>query len=311
MQRISTAYQSQRSIADIQSKTVSIAKLQKNLSSGKKLLNPSDDPTGLAQLLYGRSELKNNERYTSNIDSALSELTSTESAMSGMKDAIQRIKELTVQAANDTLSQTQLDSINLEVNNLFDTLVQLGNSNYNGNYLFSGFEVDTAPFTVTGQDVAYGGSPNTTPNLFERPIEVNKNDTIAINFNGEDLLGTVTVTGPTTTTGSGILRTVRQLTLDLANGNKANVRTRLDELDTGLETILDNMAVIGSKVNRLELLKTRYEEQGIAKTEFLSTIESTDFAEVVSRLGLEQSLYEATLSLIQRMSSQSVLNFLN
>ena len=121
----------------------------------------------------------------------------------------------------------------------------------------------------------------------------------------------MTVIGPTTTTGSGVLRTVRQLTLDLANGDKNGIRTRLDELDTDLDTILGSMAVVGSKTNRLELLKSRYEEQFISKTQHLSTIESTDFADVISRLGLEQSLYESSLSLIQRISSQTLTNFLN
>lgn len=128
----------------------SMATKQTELSTGKKIHRPSDDPVGITQVLKFKTDIRETEQYGENIRDALGWLEVSESALTDIKDILQRIRELTVQAANGSNNADDTSKIKTEVSELTKEIVVLGNSTIAGRYIFSGLQTDTKLFNDDG-----------------------------------------------------------------------------------------------------------------------------------------------------------------
>jgi flagellar hook-associated protein 3 FlgL len=310
MTRISSGFILNQALFSVQQHLGKVSQLQAQISTGQKLQRPSDDPIGVTQSLRLRQDQNLGERFLQNSTEGLSEMKVAESALSQIVERTQRAIELTTQAANGTLNTTQVAAVNAEIETIINTVMQLGNSDYNGRHVFSGFITDSPPFVATGQDIAYTGSSNASAANYERRIQISLSDTIAINLNGQDILGSVTVTGPQSTSGTGLLKTLRQLTLDLSAGDTTSVRQRIGDLQSNLDGILSQQTILGARTNQLDNLQERLENNKVLRADFISRIQDTNMPEAISQLTYQQNLYEASLSAMSRILSTSIVNFL-
>jgi len=129
---------------------VSMAKKQTELSTGKKIHRPSDDPVGITQVLKYKTDIREAAQYQKNIDDALGWLEVSESAVMNIKDILQRIRELTVQAANGTNTADDRKKIKVEVEELTKEIIVSGNATSAGRYIFSGMETNRKLFNDDG-----------------------------------------------------------------------------------------------------------------------------------------------------------------
>ena len=167
-------------------------KTQRSLSSGKKFVNPSDDPIGVSRSLRLNTEVATMNQYKRNADDVLSWLSTTEMAASNITEVLKRAKELTVQAASETNSIDERVSISKEIEELRNQLIQIGNTTYAGSYLFSGFKTDKP---LLAKDGTYDLGDSTNILSSEEIIEVNigVGDRIGENFVGQRLFGLYSV----------------------------------------------------------------------------------------------------------------------
>lgn len=125
--------------------------LQNQIATGRKINKPSDDPGGLVRSLRLRSDITANEQYLANISDSLSYMDTTESAMDNLTSVVNRVRELTVQAANGTNDDSALQSIAEELTQLQEQIRTVSNSTYGSKYVFAGSNVTEAPCTADGQ----------------------------------------------------------------------------------------------------------------------------------------------------------------
>lgn len=118
------------------------------LSSTKRVRRPSDDPVSAVLAMRLRNTLSGIEQYTKNVNNALTWLKSTETALTNTNDILQRIRELTVNAANGTLTSDDRQTILDEISQLKQQLLQEANTSYNNRYLFGGYITDEKPFDM-------------------------------------------------------------------------------------------------------------------------------------------------------------------
>lgn len=128
----------------------SMAEKQKQLSTGKRIHRPSDDPVGITKVLKYKTDISETEMFGENVRDARGVFEVSESALIGMKDMLQRIRELVVQSANGTLSDEQTSKVAVEVEQLRKELVVSGNATMAGKYLFSGLETNQKLFNDDG-----------------------------------------------------------------------------------------------------------------------------------------------------------------
>ena len=129
-------------------------KLQNQLSTGRRVNSPSDDPVASSQILLSTQSQAVNQQYLDNIATASDRLGLLEGNLSGVTDVLQSIRQSSVQLGNATLSQKERAFIADELQGQFDQLLGLANEqNGEGQFLYSGFQGATKPFA---------GSSNTT-----------------------------------------------------------------------------------------------------------------------------------------------------
>ncbi|MBE0451357.1 MAG: flagellar hook-associated protein FlgL [Clostridia bacterium] len=165
---------------------VQMAQRQTELSSGKKIHRPSDDPVGITQVLKYKTDIREAQQYKKNIDDSLGWLEVSESAMHNLKDILQRVRELTVQAANGTNTTDDRQKIALEVEQLMQEVITVGNSTNAGRYVFSGLQTNEKLFNPDGtyniemtsnrlaakRTVEYEVSVGTTLNIGTHPVDI-------------------------------------------------------------------------------------------------------------------------------------------
>ncbi len=207
--RISTSMfyrQGANSMAESQSMLV---RTQMQLSSGQRLLSAADDPVASARLLQLDTAAAQTEQYQRNSVMARNRLGIQEQTLSDVENVLFRIRDLAIQANNDTLDNTSRAYIAAEVDEMREQLVQLGNTrDSEGNFLFSGFKSQTQPFSQISTGVRYNGDQG------QRNIQISDTRTVQDGDSGSDIFmaiangtGEFTVSASASNTGTGQLGT--------------------------------------------------------------------------------------------------------
>ncbi|MEA1962364.1 MAG: flagellar hook-associated protein FlgL [Bacillota bacterium] len=124
---------------------VNMDKYQRQLSTGKKINKPSDDPAGLVRSLRLRTNITEGEQYLDNIGEAINFMETTDSAMNNVNQILQRARELTVAAANGTNDTSAHGAISAEIRQLNEQLQMIANTTYGTKHVFGGRNVSQAP----------------------------------------------------------------------------------------------------------------------------------------------------------------------
>ncbi|MDJ0911163.1 MAG: flagellar hook-associated protein FlgL [Woeseiaceae bacterium] len=131
---------------------------QRQISTGRRILTPSDDPIASARALEMRESIARLQQFDRNAGIAQNRLAQEESALASVNDVLQRVRELAIQANNATQSDESRSAISVEMRQLLDGLVQIANQkDGNGRYMFSGLMEDTQPVTRVGGAFNYNG----------------------------------------------------------------------------------------------------------------------------------------------------------
>jgi flagellar hook-associated protein 3 FlgL len=125
-----------------------LAKVQEQLSTGKRILRPSDQPVDTANDLKLKTTIAQQTQFHTNIEDGLSFMNVTDTAMQSMNSIMQRLRELAIQGATDTVSAADRIAILQETDQLFRQLVTLTNTNYKGDYIFGGTQSKIIPFPI-------------------------------------------------------------------------------------------------------------------------------------------------------------------
>lgn len=183
MNRISSQQVFSGGINRLQDLNTTLNKTQQQISTGKKVNQPSDDPVAAARILKLDQEVKRIETYQRNADLADNRLQQEESALSSSVDIIQRIRELTVQAGNGALSVNDRQSISAELRERIDQLADVTNTqDASGEYIFSGFQGHQPAFVKEADGTwSYNGDEG------QRVLEIDDGVTVPISDPGKGI----------------------------------------------------------------------------------------------------------------------------
>lgn len=156
--RLSTLQIFQSGLSTILDRQADLARTQNELATGKKILSPSDDPSGSVKILDIEEDIQLVDQYQRNASTAEGQLAREEATLSDITNTLQRVRELVVQANNATQSAETRAAIAAELRGRLDELVSLANTrDGNDEYIFAGFQSATQPFVQQGGNVTYSG----------------------------------------------------------------------------------------------------------------------------------------------------------
>lgn len=170
-------------VASMQKQTSALMHTQQQLSSGRRILTPSDDPVAAARALEVEQARDTNAIYLTNQKTAGESLALVEGNLVSAGDLLTRVRELAVQAGNASLSDSDRRSLTIELRQRFDELLGIANATDGaGQYLFSGYKGDVKPFSAAiGSGASYAGDEG------QRRQQVSASQQMAVSESGNDV----------------------------------------------------------------------------------------------------------------------------
>lgn len=211
--RVATSMIFDAGVSTMNKQMASLLHLQQQVSTGRRILTPADDPVGAARALEVTQSKNILEQYATNQQNATSALGLAEVQLNSINDLFGRLKELTVQAGNATLAASDRHAIAFELRARYDELMGIANSaDGQGQYLFSGYMGSTKPFGGTidflnaGNEVIYDGDDG------QRALQVSATRMLEVSDSGNDVFrrikngnGYFTTNYANANTGTGII----------------------------------------------------------------------------------------------------------
>lgn len=303
--RISTSWAQQTAVNSILDQQSRLQQTQMQLSTGKKVLTPSDDPAAAARIIDLNQGIKQTEQYQSNINAARQRLDLESGVLQNATDILQRIKELGVQGLNDTNSPSDRVIIATEMESLNEHLLGLANTrNANGEYLFSGFKSTTQPFsknTVSGGYI-YAGDTN------QRTIQIGETRQIADGDPGINVFGMPTNSLPAAGSSANIFEAIGRFAADLRS-NTPNSAS-LDDISSALDKMLTVEASAGARLNALDHQEGVNADFVLNMKTVLSATEDLDYAEAISKYNLQTVSLQAAQQAFTQVKKLSLFNYL-
>ena len=180
--RISSAQLHQLNLNSIMTQFAKVSHTQQQISTGKRIIDPSDDPLGKVEGMRLRKVVEETELYQKNIDTADGRLRLTESLLGDAQNVLQRVRELSIQAANASQNEETRGFIAREMRENLDNLFQLANIRDGADsFLFAGFQNSQPPFSKAAGGVVYNGDEG------QRRVQIGQQRTIADGNPGSDV----------------------------------------------------------------------------------------------------------------------------
>ena len=289
--RVTTGMSQRHVLSDLRRVQERLASAQSQVSGGKRIEKPSDDPLGAERAMRLNAQLDSTTAYRSSVDESRSWLDATDTALSSVGDIVQRVRELTLQAANGSTTPAGRQSIKLEIDQLTEQAKSTLNSAYDGRHLFSGTATDTAPYSAATGD-AYQGDSGAVVR------QIGPGVSVQVNMTGDDVL-------------SGLLPTLRTISAHLAANDIASLGTTdLKALDAGADNLTAKQSQVGAITNRVDAAGQRLDDFYDVTNAFLSKTQDADLPQALTDLSAQQNALQAALRGGASLIQQSLMDFL-
>ena len=279
--------------------TDDLNKANQVIATGKNIVELSDDPVGLTQVLNIKSTLANIEQMDRNITMGKSWLSASESVLNNVQNLISHAKESCVQMASANTSAEHRTAEAETIQNLLEEMVSLANAEVGGRYIFAGSQTDATPFTLSGSTVTYNGDDTGFT------IRIDRNDSVRIGHDGEDIFRP---------SGSGAsddtFQTLSDLKTALEGNNVGGIQTAMTRLGDHFDHISKKISDIGSKARRMEIKENIFQDMNLSNTDRLSSLEDADITEAIVDLKAKEVTYQAALASSARMMKLGLIDYL-
>jgi flagellar hook-associated protein 3 FlgL len=278
--------------ANLGSTSTTINELYIKTSTGIEVAKASDNPSSVGTILNCRADIVKGERYVENCKNVQDNLTTAEIYINSLEELMARAKEIAVTGANDSLSDSDKQTLATEVNQLRGELLDLANTQVDGKYLFAGYNDQTLPFS--GVPVTYNGTNN------HIMIEINPGSTVAKNITGEELF-----MNPV-----NLFTTLEDLENTLGSGNSSDVSNMLTPLEEAAEQVRTQQSTLGNVCSRMDDMISMHQNALLVIESTLSSHQDADLTSVLSEIAKMETALEATMQVTARVSSISLLDYL-
>ena len=284
-----------------------LSQTQMQLSTAKQVIKPSDAPDKSATITRLKSAIDRQNAYVNTINAVKDKLSQQETAADNASSLLYRLKELTVQAANDTYNAADRKSIDIEVRQLRDQLLSLANTqDVNGNYIFSGSRVGKLAF-ATNEDgkVVYQGDQTISPAGVGDQSMV---DTNRAGTNPFDKLVRTDAAGKKEAVG--FFQVIDDLSAALQNNKPVDIQRAVGEIEQLHQGLSDSLASIGAAANKADNLASLADENTLRMKSTLSQAEDTDYTDAVTKMNKDMLALEAAQSSFAKISQLNLFDYI-
>jgi flagellar hook-associated protein 3 FlgL len=289
--------QQSENITDLKTQT---AQLEDRIATGKKVTKPSDDPVAFSAISILKARESRLEQYDKTAQSLTQRLSTEDSVLTQVTNILTRVKELTIQASNDTYSSADRKAIAAEVTSLNSELVSLANTKSgDGSYLFSGYLANQEPFSATSGLTTYHGDTG------RLSLTIADDTEMEVSSSGHEVFMAVKTSG---NSAKSVFEIVQTITNNLNAGESAG--GSLLDLQAASDHINGFHAINGARLARVNSTADTLTSDKLATRSRLSSLEDTDIEKAITELKQKMTSLEAAQSSFVRMSDLSLFNYL-
>ena len=280
-----------------------LLKTQRQIATQKRINKSSDDPIGMGQVLGYRTRLAATEQYQENIEQGITRLEFNEATLDLASDLINTARRLAADYSGSTLSVGERQSLALQVKDLYDQAMQMANSKFNGNYIFSGHATDAVPFSRDANfNAAYNGDDGELRIIVSDNVEVN------IVADGRNIFQNAA------NGGVNIFDELKNLIDGLENpdpvAGSAQIEATINPLQDGRDQINSRRSEYAPVLYRLQATGEYMTNLRPKVEEAMAKLEQADITKAVVELQNLELAYETTIATAGRIIQPSLLDFL-
>ena len=288
------------SLQGLNNTLAAVNKLQNQLTSGKTISTPSDDPTGTNTSMITRQGVAGNAQQARNISDGHTFLDATDSALQNMLDQVRRVRDLAVQALNTgSSSAASNQAIATEVSGVRDSLIGQANQVVQGRPLFGGVTTGSQAYQPDGTYVGIGGANG----VAVQPVNRRVSDVESIR---------VDITGPEAFGDPASKKDLFSVVANIAShvGDSTALSSDLSDLDKVINGMTTAAADIGTRSARMDTAASQNSSGALSLQAKLSATEDVDLPKTIMELQMQQTGYQAALSVTAKSLQPTLVDFL-
>jgi flagellar hook-associated protein 3 FlgL len=266
------------------------------ISSGKSVNEPSDNPTAAALLVENNDEATFNSGYLQDLATINGQLSLANSTLSSVGNALQQAISLGVEAGDGTLSDSDRAAIAQQLQGIQTQIISLANTAYQGNYLFAGTATNAAPYVASSTDpsgVTYNGNEGVNK------VSVGNSYQLEVNQPGSQLFSA---------SGDSVFLALNNL-IQAVQSN-TGVGTAVTSLSAATNYLSAQQVFYGNSMSQVESETTYLNAAKLQIAQQQNTLGAVDMAAAASNLSQAQTDTQAALEAISKYSQDSLFNYL-
>jgi len=276
---------------------IELAARQREVSSGRRIHLPSDDPNGTAAAIAERAEMATTDRYRQAADSVVSRLSVVDTALSELSNQTSAAKVSVMSARGSTVSATQREFAAKQLEGVRDAVLSVMNTEFRGTYVFAGNEASTRPYDRAGDVIsAYQGGDD--PIL----VDIDRQTAVGVGIPGsgimqggdaEDLFAVL----------DGLIAAAR-------SGDGSALESGIAALDRADARIASAQMSVGTDLADVDVQKQQLDTRHLASLSRLSSLEDANLAQSISAMTKAETAYRAALGAVNSTQQLSLLDYL-
>jgi len=266
------------------------------ISTGKSVNVPSDDPSAAALLVDNNDQATFNAGFLHDLSAINGQLSAADSTLSSVQTALRQALSLGVEGGNGTLSDADRAAIVAQLQGIQSQVLALANSSYQGNYLFSGTIIGTAPYAVSGTDpsgVTYNGNDGVNQ------VAVGNGYQLAINQPGSQLFSAQ---------GNSVFQALNDLIV--AVGSNTGVDTAVNEVDSAANYLSVQGVFYGNALAQVQSQTTYLNSAKLQISEQQNSLGAADLSVAATDLSSAQTDTQAALAAISKFAGNTLFDYL-
>ena len=328
--RITNIMMTSSFLNDMQRNLNKMNKIQNQLTSGKEVRRPSDNPFIVARSMQLNGDISANEQYNSNIKDTINWLDATDTALRQLTDTMQRIRELMVSAGNAAYGEDEKNAIKDEINQRIEEVGTILNSSFDGKYIFGGSRATFKPVITEKNEngnnvISYAGKDGeiidlNTDSYKEKAqldmldkklsVEISKGVTMEYNVTSKQILEFNDGVGESINLMSLLSDITNNISSKNLDESSKLTNENLKDITSSIDNLLKVRAEVGAKQNRMESAQLKNEEENFNLTEVLSANEDINFTEKTMQSATMQTIYMASLQTSAKVIQPSLLDYI-